>query len=106
MPSRCFRRCRSSRVRGSVRAYPVQSTPNVCISLRRPRTALASSCATPAPAAVKEPEGDLPGRMTLVARSTEPGHRNAVVLHHAATVLLPLAELSLRLGVPRLGQLA
>ena len=44
--------------------------------------------------------------MNLFGSSPEPGHRSAVILLHVAAVLIPLAELRLRLGVPRLGQLA
>ena len=45
------------------------------------------------------------GNTRQVGRSPEPGHRNAVVLHHAATILVPLTELGLRRSVSRLGQL-
>ena len=72
---------------------------------RSHRAAFASSCATPRP--VKhEAKGKLPGGMTFFGRAPEPGHGNGVVLHHAATVLVPLAELRLRLGVSGVGQLA
>ena len=55
---------------------------------------------------VHEAKGSLPGSMALLGRPPEPGHGSAVVLRRAATVLVPLAELGLRLGVSRLGESA
>ena len=44
-----------------------------------------------------------PGGIALFSRFPKPGHGNRVVLHDTSTVLVPLAELGLRLGVAHRG---
>ena len=52
-----------------------------------------------APSGVHEAKGSPRARIASFSRLPKPGHGNGVVLSHPATVLVPFAQLGLRLSV-------